>query len=267
VLRLVDLAPLEALDPDAREALATLVSNSGHPKAMAIAAALDARPSATARVTERAGDGLVCKLHGSTWRLGKGDVFTQDGRPIARFDIREEVRSDAADEIRALESRGYEVWILSGDGHARVAEMALRCGVQAPHAVSGMSPWDKAAWLEATDRADTLMVGDGVNDLIAAEKAFCSGTPAIDRPFVAARSDFYFVTPGLRPIRMALDLAGRLRTVVRRNLRVALVYNAVAVSLAFAGLMSPLLCAVLMPLSSLSTIGITAFSLRSRKWT
>ena len=43
--------------------------------------------------------------------------------------------------------------------------------------------------------------------------------------------------------------------------------KAAAVSLAFAGVMSPLLCAVLMPLSSLSTIAITAFSLRGRKWT
>jgi len=46
-------------------------------------------------------------------------------------------------------------------------------------------------------------VGDGVNDALALDRAHASGTPAIDRPFVPARADFFFVTPGLAPIRLA----------------------------------------------------------------
>jgi Cu2+-exporting ATPase len=264
-LRLANREAIDALDEEQRRALATLASRSGHPKAVAIDAALDARPFDVV-CEERTGDSITCHLHGSEWRLGRGEgeevVFSRDGRALARFRLIEELRDDARQEIAELFARGLDVSILSGDAPERVAEIARAVDVSDAH--GNLSPWDKAAYLASHDK--TLMIGDGVNDLVAAEKAFCSGTPAIDRPFVASRSDFYFVTPGLRPIRLALDLAKRLRRVVRRNLQVALVYNALAVGLALAGRMSPLVCAVIMPLSSLSTVAVTVFSLRRDRW-
>jgi cation transport ATPase len=59
-----------------------------------------------------------------------------------------------------------------------------------------------------------------------------------------------------------------LAQVVRADLAIALAYNTVAISLALSGLMSPLLCAVLMPASSLTTIAVTvaALSPRRRLW-
>src|SRR6185369_12561067 len=134
------------------------------------------------------------------------------------------------------------------------------------------SPEEKAAWLRARgDRGrwgvpKTLFIGDGINDSLVAEEAYCAGTPAIDRPFMAARSDFYFVSPGLRPIRAALDMARRLRRVVHTNLAIAILYNVLTVSLAVAGLMTPLWCAVLMPLSSLSTVLATTLQLSGLRY-
>ena len=87
-------------------------------------------------------------------------------------------------------------------------------------------------------------------------------------PFLAARSDFYFITPGLRPIRLALAAARHLAWVTRRNLAIATLYNVATVTLAVLGVMSPLLCAVVMPVSSLSIVLATSFSLsaRSQLW-
>ena len=118
------------------------------------------------------------------------------------------------------------------------------------------------------DRGDVLFLGDGINDARVADVATCSGTPAIDRPFMAARTDFYVVTPGLRPIRTALAVAKKLASVVRTNLEIAVAYNVVTVGLAVAGFMSPLLCAVLMPLASVSTVLFTTLSLSrsNRTW-
>jgi Cu2+-exporting ATPase len=142
--------------------------------------------------------------------------------------------------------------------------MAERIGVPALQALGGQSPAAKAAWIEAHDRGDTLMIGDGLNDGPAVERATCSGTPAVDRPFLPSRSDFYFTTPGLRPVRLALAAAAALRGVTRRNLAIALAYNTLTVGLAVAGLMSPLLCAVVMPVSSLSVVLATTWSLSRR---
>jgi Cu2+-exporting ATPase len=90
----------------------------------------------------------------------------------------------------------------------------------------------------------------------------------VDRPYVPARADFFFITPGLAPVRLALRSARRLAQVVRADLAIALVYNAIAIGLALAGVMSPLLCAVFMPVSSLTTIAVTAAALspRNRLW-
>jgi Cu2+-exporting ATPase len=170
--------------------------------------------------------------------------------------------------VGALGGDGYEVWILSGDAQTRVDGAAHVSGVLPGRALGDQSPHDKARFLDQVDHGDTLFVGDGVNDALALDHAHVAGTPAVDRPYVPARADFFFVTPGLAPVRLALRSARALAQVVRFDLTIALVYNAFAVGLALAGRMSPLLCAVLMPASSLTTIAATvvALSPRSRLW-
>ncbi len=276
-----DPAPLAALDPVALRALSTLVRRSSHPKSVAVAralreAGLEAPDLEGAEVEEAPGRGAFLRHDGAEYRLGRpdwarpgaparGDVaFAAPGRPLACLETIEPLRPDARAEVERLRAEGYEVWLLSGDAPARAREAAVACGIGPARAVGGMSPEGKAAWAAGHDRRDLLMIGDGINDSLVVSAAHCSGTPAVDRPFMAARSDFYFVTAGLRPVRLALAAARALDRVRRRNLTIALAYNAVAVALAYAGLMSPLLCAVFMPVSSLTTVLTTALSLSPR---
>jgi Cu2+-exporting ATPase len=289
-LVVTDPSVLGTLSSDARCALYDLVARSGHPKSAAIRDALepDARGLALdvdARVVEHPGAGLELIRGGRRWRLGEASwaigrahagetprepdvVFSLDGEPIASIRTAERLRSDAANEVRALAADGLAVWLLSGDAQPRAIAAARASGIPAARAVGGQSPQDKASFLDAHDRADTLFVGDGVNDALALDRAFVSGTPAVDRPYVPARADFFFVTAGLAPIRLALRSARALAQIVRIDLAIALAYNALTIALALAGRMSPLLCAVLMPASSLTTIGVTvgALSPRSRLW-
>lgn len=270
---------LDTLSPRERDVLYSLACRTTHPKADAVRAA--AEPGAALidlEAHEHAGRGVSAVVDGATYRLGApsfaspagaapdaGDVaFTRDGTPHATFVTRETLRTDARREIAQLESDGYEVSILSGDEEPRVREAARSCGVAPERAFGGADPARKARWIEERGGADVLFVGDGINDALAADAALVSGTPAIDRPFLASQADFYFITPGLAPIRGALDVARRLRAVVRKNLAIALTYNAVAVTLAFAGLMSPLLAAVLMPASSITTVLATVHAMRRR---
>jgi Cu2+-exporting ATPase len=279
VLRLGGVEQLESLTVEERRALFNLAARSTHPKSIAVKRALATFGiafDATLGIEEETGRGLVMRHEGHDYKLGapswcapgsetSGDVaFAVDGVLRAAFTTAEDTRPDARAEIAELIAQGHEVWILSGDRADRVRELAAAVGVPAERAVAGQTPEDKVAWLRAHDHGDTLMLGDGINDSLAVAEAHCSGTPAVDRPFLAARSDFYLVTAGLGPIRLALDSAHRLEKVVRRILAGALAYNLIAVALAYAGLMSPLLCAVFMPLSSLSIILATTSSLGGR---
>ncbi len=276
---------LESLSPSETAILYDLAARSGHPKSAAVREALAPRHLQMAqelRVVELPGQGLEACVEGHTWRLGEptwvsssadpgaGDLaFGVDGRALARFATVERLRPDAASEIASLARDGVEVWLLSGDTQSRVDAAAAACGIPAVRAVGDQTPQSKADFLDAHDRGDTLFVGDGVNDALALDHAHTSGTPAVDRPYVPARADFFFVTPGLAPVRAALRRARALAQVVRADLAVAVVYNAITVGLALAGRMSPLLCAVLMPASSLTTIALTvaALSPGRKSWT
>jgi Cu2+-exporting ATPase len=253
-----------------RSILYNLVARSGHPKSQAIARALEAAGATFTpglEVVEETGRGLLLRQGGVTYAV-RGDAFLVDDVLLARFRFRETLRRDARDEVASLRRAGYQVWILSGDEQARVDALADRVSIPREHALGGWSPEAKRAFVRGIDKGDTLVVGDGLNDSLAVEEATCSGTPAIDRPFLPARTDFYFTTPGLRPIGLALRAARALERVTRNNLAVALAYNLVAVTLAYAGLLSPLVCAVLMPVSSITVVAWTVLSLspRSALW-
>ncbi|MGH7298519.1 MAG: HAD family hydrolase, partial [Polyangiaceae bacterium] len=281
-LVLDDPGALDGLAPDAMAALHDLVARSGHPKSAAIREALERRGpplDPRALVVEHPGLGVEMLRDSRRWRLGEpswvsasacaGDcAFGVDGTLVAAVRTTERLRGDAVPELRALAKDGVEVWMLSGDDPERVRAAAVHAGIPAERALGGRSPRDKASFLAGVDRRDTLLVGDGVNDALALDRAYVSGTPAVDRPYIPARADFFFVTPGLAPVRLALRSARVLAQVVRVDLAIALAYNALAIGFALAGRMSPLLCAVLMPASSLTTIGATvaALSARSRPW-
>ena len=277
------IAALSAVD---RRALYDMAARSTHPKSVAVARALvGERLSDDVYVTEVTGAGLelrdangvVSRLGSAAFALGAAAtdgetdddvVFARGGRALARIGLRESLRSDARSEVAALKDSGYEVFVLSGDASPRVHALADRLGIAADHAEGGQSPEGKAKWLAGRDRGDTMMVGDGLNDGPATEHAFTSATPAVDRPFMPARTDLYFTTAGLRPVRLALAAARALRRVTQRNLAVAIAYNVLTVGLAYAGLMTPLLCAIVMPASSLSIVLATLASLspRSALW-
>jgi P-type Cu2+ transporter len=285
LLHIADPSPLEALDDHERSVLYGMVVRSAHPKSAALRRALEGagrrpRHQPDLAVTEHVGVGLEARVQGAVHRLEAAPpsgsepdsltdlVYTVDGRVRARLSTRESLRPDALAEIRRLGRAGYDLWLLSGDTRDRVRRMAERLGLAADRGVGGQDPASKAAWLADHDPGHTLYIGDGINDTAAVDVAGCAGTPSVDRPFMASRCDFYFVTPGLAPIAHALRVSGDLAQVVRRNLAFAIAYNTIAVGLALAGFMQPWLAAILMPASSLTSLALTtaALSEGTRPW-
>ncbi len=276
----VDSAVLDDLDSTERHVLYTLASSSNHPVSDAVRRAIFGGELCTdVAVTEYPGRGVACMRAGIEYRLGSarwaakseaitGTVFSVGGEVRASFAPHEETRVDARSEIASLGRDGYEVFLLSGDEEARVVRMARDLKIPESNALGGKSPTDKEAWLAEHDGGDMLFIGDGINDSLAAKAASCSGTPALDRPFMASNCDFYLGTDHLAPIREALYSSRQLSRVIRRNLVFALAYNAGAISLAWAGLMQPWLAAILMPASSIAIVLATTISLspRSATW-
>lgn len=276
-LALTDPSVLAAMDGATRDVAWNLAVRSSHPVSGALARALEGhgvKYELTARVEEVQGQGMEWQRADGLWRLGRagwalpgtmdrGTLLTRDGGLVARLETREALRTDARKELAWLTLHGFDVWLISGDEPARVAAMAETLGVPTDHALGGQRPEQKAATVSRLDAGDTLFLGDGVNDSLAFERALVAGTPAIDRPVMPGRSDFFLVGEGLSPIKEALARAAHLRAVVKRVLMVSLTYNAFAIGLALLGKMSPLLAAITMPASTLTLLLITIVGLRA----
>jgi Cu2+-exporting ATPase len=258
-----------------------MASSSRHPVSESIVQALRGegfRFLADLEVREVPGRGLLAVHDGAELRLGShsfafdeaqraGDrgmcLLVRDAEVTeACFAIEEDVRAGFAAEIGSLTADGTAVFIMSGDGQDRVDDVARRLGVPRGRAYGGLSPDAKARLIRALDADDTMMVGDGINDAPAFDAATCAGAAALDRPVMPARADFFFLGGGSTAVRQVLQAAVGLHRVVVGNLWLAAAYNLVALTLCLAGQMTPLLCAVLMPLSSLVLIWHTVARLR-----
>lgn len=258
---------LHSLGEEERIVLASMVAASSHPKSRAIGEALAGEPlqrAIAASVSETAGRGLVVTaLGGRHFVLESAPeeraavVFREGSAVLATVRFREGLRAGAASAVRELEALGKSVHMLSGDGAERVAQLARAVGIAASRAHAELSPAGKAALVTSFAAEGTFYVGDGLNDGPAVHAATVSATPCLDRPMLPARVDAFGTTGDLRAILELFPVAERVARFRRALVGAALAYNAVVVALAFAGRMSPFLCAILMPASSLVFVAWT----------
>ena len=282
--RLLNPEALTALVPAARGALFALVQDNPHPVSQSLAEKLlgDGLVAGLAPVCgdlhETIGQGVSLQTPDGVWSLGRpgwrgsyppvldmeghDTEFALDGVVLACFRFEDAVRADARREVTALQAAGFSAFILSGDRQEKVGKMAAALGIPPEQALAGVTPQEKADWVRQLDQCDTLMLGDGANDSLAFDAAFVRGTPVIHRGVLEAKADFYYLGRGLEGLRRLFEVnAARRRTQVWL-LVFSIAYNLVAVGLAAAGHMSPLIAAVLMPVSSLLSLAIVGAGLR-----
>ncbi|RYD18953.1 MAG: HAD family hydrolase [Verrucomicrobiaceae bacterium] len=278
-------AEVGALDDEAALALARMTQGSLHPVARTLLEALGTRGQkllaneAEFNMEEFPGNGVLLVADRVKWSLGKagwtGDAATttataagselrRDGRLLAAFRFHESLRPGAVETLRRLEHGGLSLHLLSGDHPDKVSRTAAALGLAQDRAHGGLAPDDKSLAVRHLDRQDTLYLGDGANDSLAFDAAFVTGTPVVDRSLLESKADFYTLGSGLDFLPKLLDTALARENAVRSAFAFALLYNVTTVAFSSAGKMSPLLAAILMPLSSIVSIIIVA-TLSSRR--
>lgn len=178
-----------------------------------------------------------------------------DGELRATLGLGDPLRSDTPATLDALANLGYRLAVLSGDRREVVEQVVAKTGASFTTVLSEQSPEQKLAFIEqAAQNTAVYMVGDGVNDAAALRAArvgiaVCGGAEAS-----LAAADVFSTKPGLGPVLELVVGARRTMTTIRRNLSFSLSYNIVAAVLAVTGHISPLIAAILMPLSSLTVL-------------
>ena len=267
--RLINVADIA---PDMLTAAASLGAHSRHPFSQAIARSTDAAIVDFDAVTEVPGFGVEGRRGASVWRLGRaewalgqdtdsaassswpGIILTCDGQERARFVFEDILRPGAAQTVQALERAGKSVEILSGDTEAACRDVAETLGVR--RYAAALLPSEKVARIVALAEQGhkALMVGDGLNDAPALGAAHVSIAPATAADIGRNMADLVFLHDNLDAVPLAIGVSERAGTLIRQNIALAVVYNAVAVPIAILGHVTPLIAAIAMSGSSLLVI-------------
>jgi len=218
------------------------------------------------------GEGVAGTIAGYRWRLGRhayvtggvsnaaeGDGYTSvylgtDGRAVARFDIHDEIRTDAASTLSTLRSMGLSLALVSGDNKQAVQQVAGELQVSDFH--FGCTPEDKLGIIRSAQKAGetVVMVGDGINDAPVLAGADVSIAPVHGALLAQTSADVILVGDALQPLQLGILLSRQTMRVVRQNLSWAIVYNAIALPMAALGFVPPWAAAIGMSASSLIVV-------------
>jgi Cu2+-exporting ATPase len=177
-------------------------------------------------------------------------------RAVAAFG--DALRPEAASKLAALAKLGFRFEILSGDHPSVVAGVAEQLGIAPEDARGGQSPEDKLRHVEDLRRRGerVIMVGDGVNDAAAMAAASVGIAVHGGAETCLRAADVFATRSGLEPLTDAVLGSRRTLSAIRRGIVISLTYNAIGIGLAIAGLLSPLVAAIMMPLSSISVVSL-----------
>ena len=272
-------------DERARAVVLALESGSSHPIADGFRRAWPSlAPAPLCDAAHQVGGGITGVVHGvpvavgspafiaaraegaHDWLTTIGDttltpvLVAIGGRVVAAAGLGDRVRDDARATLDALRARGWQTRLLSGDDSAVVLAVAQQLGFAPAEATGGATPEAKLAMVRQL-RAEArqggrpvVMVGDGVNDAAAIAAADVGIGVHGGAEASLATADVYLTTPGLEPLLRLHEGARRTMAVIRRNIAISIGYNLVGVALAMTGVITPLVAAIMMPVSSLTVV-------------
>ncbi|MEP6763590.1 MAG: heavy metal translocating P-type ATPase metal-binding domain-containing protein [Gemmatimonadaceae bacterium] len=178
-----------------------------------------------------------------------------DGVLVASASMGDRIRADALASLTALRNAGWHTMMLTGDTTEVAQSVGYELGFSVDEVVGGATPEFKLAFVEQLKvKGAVVMVGDGVNDAAAIAAASVGIGVHGGAQACLATADIYTTRGGLLPLVELTEGAARTMRVIRRNIAFSLLYNAVGAGLAVAGLLTPLIAAVLMPASSLTVV-------------
>ncbi|MDP4029709.1 MAG: copper-translocating P-type ATPase, partial [Gallionella sp.] len=180
------------------------------------------------------------------------------GAHLAVFALVDKLRGDARQLIGELRAAGIEVTLLSGDRKPVAEAIARQLGGM--EVIAEVLPQDKDRVIRQLQQrgAVVAMVGDGINDAPALIRADVGIALGSGTDVSVESADIVLMHNELDKVRLATLLSRRTLRTIKQNIGLSFVYNAIMVPLAVLALVTPLVAAITMPISSLIVIGNAA---------
>jgi Cu+-exporting ATPase len=253
----------------------SVARNSTHPLSAVLYNGLKAPLMDAVLVEETPGAGIQGLVDGRRVRIGSA-AFTAgpnaervqgqahvnvsiDGVHRGRFEVRKRARSGMAESVAGISAQA-RTYLLTGDA---TVDADVAVAFQADHMVTGQTPPEKARFvrgLQAEGRR-VMMVGDGLNDAGALQQCDVGVTVSESSAALTPASDAILDANALGDLPRMMHLTRRARRIVFASLGISLMYNVTGVSFAVSGHLTPLVAAILMPLSSVTVVGFISLAI------
>ena len=218
-----------------------------------------------ARLMESAGIDTKPLAEAAEKRRANGETvvyLSTDGKLAGLVAVADPIKERAAESIGRLHAIGLRIVMATGDNETTAKAVASKLGIDEVHA--GLRPEEKLTLIEGLQKkgAKVSMAGDGINDAPALAKADVGIAMGTGADVAMESAGLTLLKGDLRGVVRGINLARATMRNIKQNLFFAFFYNAIGVPIAagvlypVAGiLLSPIIAAAAMSLSSVSVVG------------
>ena len=181
--------------------------------------------------------------------------FCIENEIIAIYELSDKIKENAKELVENLSKKNIDVIMLTGDNENSAKKVAIEVGIKEYR--SEQTPEDKSSYVAKLheENKTVVMVGDGVNDILALASADIGIVMGSGSDIAVDVSDIVLLNDSLSSLEDAFKISRTTYGLIKQNLGISLVYNAITIPLAMAGFVIPLVAAISMSVSSLLVVG------------
>ncbi len=181
--------------------------------------------------------------------------FAIDKRVVAIYELEDRVKDGVKEFVQSMEKMKIDVVMLTGDNESIAKRVASSVGIK--NIFHEQTPQSKADYINSLTSAkkSVVMVGDGINDILALASADIGIVMGSGSDIAVEIGDIVLLNSSIKSLEDALKISRTTFGLIKQNLGISLVYNALTIPLAMAGYVIPLIAAISMSASSLLVVG------------
>ena len=174
---------------------------------------------------------------------------------VAVYELSDRIKEHAKELVSNLSKRGIKTIMLTGDHQNVASKVSIEVGID--EYLYDQTPQSKAEFIAKlhNDGKKVVMVGDGVNDILALAQADIGIVMGSGSDIAVDVGDVVLLNDSLKSLEDAFKISKTTYGLIKQNLGISLVYNSITIPLAMAGYIIPLIAAISMSVSSLLVVG------------